>query len=83
VTIFDPSAGDGTRTDPAATANFDEGANGTATSVALPGRTRVRFFGDDELIKSVGSCFHQHHPLVSRSLRPSIERNATGARAER
>src|SRR5262245_40544669 len=52
-TISDPSAGVGTRTDPAATALFGEGANGADASVSLPGGTRVRYFGDYELIKEL------------------------------
>src|SRR6516165_1914130 len=50
----DPSTVAGSTTDPAATAQFGEGANGTATSVALPGGTRVRYFGDYELIREIG-----------------------------
>src|SRR5262245_51861491 len=50
----DPSAGAGSRTDPAATALFGEGANGADALVSLPGGTRVRYFGDYELIKELG-----------------------------
>ena len=41
-------------TDPAATAKFGEEANGTTTSVALPGGTRVRYFGDYEMLGELG-----------------------------
>jgi WD40 repeat protein/tRNA A-37 threonylcarbamoyl transferase component Bud32 len=48
----DPSAGAGSTTD--ASALFGEGANGADASVSLPGGTRVRYFGDYELIKELG-----------------------------
>ena len=50
----DPSTDAGSAIDPAATAKFGEGANGTTPSVALPGGTRVRYFGDFELIRELG-----------------------------
>src|SRR5262249_62359815 len=50
----DPSTDAGATTDPAATAQFGEGANGTTPSVALPGGTRVRYFGDYEMIRELG-----------------------------
>jgi serine/threonine-protein kinase len=50
----DPSSGAGSRADPASTAPSGEGANGADVAVSLPGGTRVRYFGDYELIKELG-----------------------------
>jgi hypothetical protein len=50
----DPSSGAGSRTDPASAALFGAGANGADAAFSLPGGSRVRYFGDYELIKELG-----------------------------
>jgi WD40 repeat protein/tRNA A-37 threonylcarbamoyl transferase component Bud32 len=50
----DPSIGPGSTTDPATTAVLSGGVTGTDAPVSLPGGTRVRYFGDYELIKELG-----------------------------
>jgi WD40 repeat protein/serine/threonine protein kinase len=51
---IDPAAGTRTMGDPAATATFREGSQESEASVTLPGGTRVRYFGDYELIRELG-----------------------------
>ena len=44
----------GLTTDMGARPRFDDTANGAGASVSLPGGTRVRYFGDYELVKELG-----------------------------
>jgi hypothetical protein len=48
-----PAGGTGTPTGPAETAMLG-GSDGTDAAITLPGGTRVRFFGDYELIRELG-----------------------------
>src|SRR5262249_3810210 len=48
-----PAGGTGTPTDPAETAMLG-GSDGTDAAITLPGGTRVRCFGDYELIRELG-----------------------------
>ncbi len=52
--VVDPATGTGAPTDPAPTATIGAGPQTADASSALPDGTRVRYFGDYELIKELG-----------------------------